>query len=130
MSGDARFLIMMAASALVFLAVLRISLACRQRPPSLPAMAAVAGVVVVGGMLYGRLAAQAGFPWWLYLFPPMLVWLFLPPLAFRMRGSETVRYLALAILAGPLVHVLFSFFLGWGEFIPAWRIPSLAELVG
>lgn len=128
-SGDIRFLLMMFASAAVFLAAIRIALRTRAESVSLAATAVVAGIVVVGGMIYGRVGARAGFPWWLYLFPPMLAWLAVPPLAFRMNGRETATYLALALLAGPLVHVLFSLLLGWGEFIPAWRLPSLTQIM-
>jgi hypothetical protein len=128
-TGDTRFLIMMAASVAVYLLAIRIALRTRDEPAPWSLTALVATVVVVGGMVYGRVAAQAGLDWWLYLFPPMIAWLAVPPIAFHMRGAEAASYLLLASLASPLVHVAFSFLLGWHEYIPAWRLPSLLDLV-
>ena len=40
-----------------------------------------------------------------------------------------VTWILLAALSGPLVHVAFSFFLGWKEFMPSWDVPSIQEVV-
>ena len=61
--------------------------------------------------------------------PAALTWV-LPPVIFRMRGREVARYLPLAVLVAPLIHVVFAFFFGWAEYMPFIPVPSLRELVG
>jgi hypothetical protein len=72
----------------------------------------VSAIVVVGGMLFAKLTQNAGWPWWIYYTAPAAVTLLVPPLAFRMSRSEVWKYLLLAFLSAPVIHVLFSFFLG------------------
>lgn len=52
-----------------------------------------------------------------------------PPRAFRMNGRELARYLPLAMISAPLIHVLFSFFLGWNEYMPFIQVPSMQALL-
>ena len=52
----------------------------------------------------------------------------LPPKVFAMTWSETIRYIVLAFLSAPAIHVLFSFFLGWKEYMPFLPVPSLWKL--
>jgi hypothetical protein len=40
-----------------------------------------------------------------------------------------LAYLALAALSAPLIHVLFSFIIGWGEHMPFWPVPTFTELI-
>jgi hypothetical protein len=90
----------------------------------------VAGVVVVGGMTFAKLGATSGLPVWLYYgLPAGLTWV-LPPLVFRMTGREIARYVPLAVLVAPVIHVTFSLLVGWKEYMPFLPVPSLAELVG
>ncbi|MDB5234123.1 MAG: hypothetical protein JWR44_1116 [Hymenobacter sp.] len=84
-------------------------------------------VVVVFGMVFGKYGAMAGLPWWLYYPIPMLVTVLLPPRVLRLSLRKTVAYLVLSFLSAPLIHVLFSFFLGWTEYMPFWKIPSAAS---
>jgi hypothetical protein len=49
-------------------------------------------------------------------------------LILRLTGREVARYLPLALLVAPAIHVAFSLFLGWKEYIPFLPVPSLAEL--
>jgi len=47
-----------------------------------------------------------------------------------MSRYEVFLYLPLAWLIAPLIHVLFSFFVGWHDYMPfPVYIPSLAELL-
>ncbi|HSY29631.1 MAG TPA: hypothetical protein VK832_19125 [Burkholderiaceae bacterium] len=103
----------------------------RGRPvfPSRVRIAAIALIVVVGGMIFARYGATSGIPWWLYYGVPALLTLLLPPLVFRMDGRESMLYLLLAFLLSPLIHVCFSFFFGWKEYMPFIPVPSLWELV-
>ena len=84
-------------------------------------------VVVVFGMVFGKYGATAGLPWWLYYPVPMLITVLLPPLVLRLNKRKTAAYLVLSFLSAPLIHVLFSFFLGWTEYMPFWKIPSLGS---
>jgi hypothetical protein len=36
----------------------------------------------------------------------------------------------MAVLVAPVIHVLFSFFLGWKEYMPFIPVPYLGELIG
>ena len=46
-----------------------------------------------------------------------------------MNGRELARYLPLAMISAPLIHVLFSFFLGWNEYMPFIQVPSIQALL-
>lgn len=91
-------------------------------------VAAVTALVVIGGMFWGRIGADRGISWTFYLLPPMAATFLVPPLAFRMTARETATWILLAALSGPVIHVLFSFFLEWKEFMPIWDVPSLREM--
>lgn len=79
--------------------------------------------------MFARAGARAGLPVWVYYgLPAALTWL-LPPLAFRMRGLEIARYLPMAMLIAPVIHVVFAFFLGWTEYMPFIPVPSLRALL-
>lgn len=88
-----RFLVMIAASMVVFVGVIRFVL--RRRASFALAKVLVLGLIVVGGMLYGYHGARAGWPWWVFYPPPMLLNVLAPPIVLRMRGSETALYLVL-----------------------------------
>jgi len=88
-------------------------------------VAVVTLAVVPGGMLFARYGAQYGLPWWIYYTVPMLLTVLVPPVAFSMTRHETLRYFFLAFLSAPAIHVLFSFFLGWTEYMPFLQVPSL-----
>ena len=90
---------------------------------------AVAGVVVVGGMLFAKFGNNAGFPWWIYYTVPALTTLALPPLTFSFSGREAVQYLVLAFLSSPAIHVTFSFLFGWHEYMPFLPVPSWQDVL-
>jgi hypothetical protein len=130
MSANARFAIMAAASLIVFLGVLRLAIGGRPSSPPWRKLGWVALVVIAVGMPFGRFGAQAGMPWWIYYTVPALLTLALPPLALRMRPREVLRYLVLAAPMAPLIHVVFSFALGWNEYMPFLVVPAWRELFG
>jgi hypothetical protein len=123
--GIWHFLAFMLVSFAAFLGILRLALKRRAEKPRVKTVLWVAGVVVVGGMVFAKAGASAGLPVWMYYgLPAVLTWS-LPPIIFRMRGSEVARYLPLALVMAPAIHVLFSFFLGWNEYMPFIPVPSL-----
>ena len=118
------------ASLLLFVGVLHIVLRKRDQPTRRLTTLWVASVVVVGGMVFAKVGATSGFPIWLYYgLPAVLTWV-LPPIAFRMTAYEITRYVPLALLVAPAIHIAFSFLLGWKEYMPFLPVKSLAELLG
>lgn len=128
-SESTRFPILIAVSLVVFAAILRLILRKRIPPPSWVVVTIVSAIVVVGGMLFAKLTQNAGWPWWIYYTVPAAVTLLLPPLAFRMSSAELWKYLFLAFLSAPVIHVFFSFFFGWHDYMPFLHVPSLSELL-
>jgi hypothetical protein len=123
------FPIMILVSLAVFVVVLLVALRQRNDSPSALRVAWVSGVVVPGGMLFARAGAMAGLPAWLYYgVPAALIWV-LPPIAFRMRGRDLLRYFPMAALCAPVLHLMFSLILGWHEYMPFIPLPSLRDLL-
>ena len=82
-------------------------------------------VVVVIGMLLGKYGARVGLPWWVYYPVPMLITVLLPPAVLKFDRPKTIVYLIMSVVSAPLIHICFSFFLGWKEYMPFWNIPSI-----
>jgi hypothetical protein len=120
---------MIVASLIVFAGVIRLVLRHRMNEFPLAKVLVLGLVVVVGGMVYGYHGARAGWPWWVFYPPPMLLTVFAPPIVLRMRSGETALYLLLSFLSAPFIHAVFSFFLGWNEYMPFIPVPSLADLL-
>lgn len=129
MSEELRFPIFILVSLVVFSAILIFVTRQRSSRPSLAAVLAIASVVVVGGMLFAKLGQNAGWPWWIYYTVPALATLVVPPALLRFSTGELCWYLVLAALSSPVIHLLFSFFLGWHDYMPFIRVPSLREIL-
>jgi len=112
------FPVFILASILLFSAVMRFVLRHRAHKPGWWTYIWVSGVVTVGGMVVAKVGQNVGLPLWFYYGVPAATTWFLPPTVFKMRRIETAQYLALALLTAPTIHVLFSLFLGWGEYLP------------
>ncbi len=84
--------------------------------------------VVVVGMLFGKYGASWGLPWWVYYPIPMLITVLLPPFVLKLRKTKTFLYLVLSFLSAPVIHLFFSFFFGWTEYMPFRKDPSLQIL--
>jgi hypothetical protein len=125
-----RFSVFVAVSLILFIGVLLFVMRKRAMRPGRGAVIGSAFIVVVVGMVFAKYGSNAGWPWWIYYTVPAVVTLFLPPLVFHLRRRELGLYLALAFLSAPLIHVLFSLFLGWHEYMPFVHIPSLCTLTG
>lgn len=124
-----RFAVFVVVSLLVFIAILHFVTRHRARRPRWPAVLTVAFVVVVCGMIFAKFGNNAGLPWWIYYTVPALATLVLPPVAFRFSKKELAQYLVLAFLSSPAIHVAFSFFLDWHEYMPFIPVPSLRQLL-
>lgn len=115
-------------SFVMFVVVLRAVLIHRiERPPTRTVLL-MAVVIVVGGMSFAKFGTSLGLPVWVYYGVPALLTWMLPPVVFRMGANEFGKYIIIAALVAPLIHALFSFFLGWKEYMPFIPIPSISEL--
>ena len=124
-----RFPILIVVSLIVFIVILRFVMRRRDRMPTWQMVTAISIVVVPGGMLFAKLGNNSDWPWWIYYgVPAVLTWL-LPPFAFRLSKAELWKYLVLAVLSAPAIHVAFSFFLGWHDYMPFIPVPSLHHLL-
>jgi len=123
------FVVFVAVSALVFIGVLLWTLRHRFTAPNLALVAGVAFVVVVVGMCFAKVGAGQGLAWPVYYGVPALTTLALPPVAFRMHRGEYIRYVSLAFMSSPVIHLVFSFFVGWHEYLPFWHIPAVWQLL-
>lgn len=124
-----RFPILIAVSLIVFIGILRFILRTRATRQPYYLIALISAVVVVGGMVFAKVTQNAGWPWWIYYTVPAAVTLLLPPLAFRMSRTELWRYLVLAFLSAPAIHIAFSFFLDWHDYMPFLHMPSLKSIL-
>ena len=124
-----RFPIFIAASYIVFGAVLYFVLRRRKNTELLPGILGIGLIVIVGGMAFAKFGQNTGWPWWIYYTVPMLLTVFLPPLYFKMSRREVPEYLVLSFLSAPLIHLLFLFFVGWKDYMPFLEVPSLWELI-
>ena len=126
---EVRFPIFILVSFLVFLAIVRFVLREREGKELARPIVVIGLIVVVGGMVFAKFGQNTGLPWWIYYTLPMLLTVFLPPIYFKMNRRQTPRYLILSFLSAPLIHLFFSFFMGWKDYMPFVEIPSLWELL-
>jgi hypothetical protein len=122
-----RFAVFMVVASLLFLAVLAVTTRGRAKRPNPALLIALTLVVVAFGMVFARYGHVVfRLPWWIYYGLPALVTFLLPPLALKIRRAEILRYLPMAILMAPAIHVFFSLFVGWHDYMPfPVYIPSL-----
>lgn len=128
MANEWHFPIMIVASLLIFFLIMRLVLAKDIFKKRRNQILFLALIVVVFGMLFGKYGATYGLPWWLYYPIPMLITVILPPVVLKLNRQKTLLYLVLSFLSAPFIHVAFSFFLGWTEYMPFWKIPFIGDL--
>jgi len=122
------FPIMILASLVVFLIVIRIVLPKQQFTQNYISIIFLSILVVIIGMLFGRYGAIWGLKWWIYYPIPMLMTVLLPPIVLKLNTNKTILYLILSFLSAPFIHAIFSFFLGWTEYMPFWKIPYIKTI--
>jgi hypothetical protein len=122
------FLVNMFVALLVFVGLLVFSLRGRSKRP-VSKIAILALIVVVVGMAFARITYGIGVPWWIFYGLPALNTFVLPPLVLRMSRRELLFYVPLAILMSPVIHIFFSFFFGWHDYMPLFYVPWWHELI-
>lgn len=128
MSGGARFAIFILVALATFVLILRAVLRARPQRPGWRRVLATAVAVVAGGMLFAKVGQNGGLPWWIYYTVPLLATLIVPPAVFGMSRREAIAYLVLTFMSSPVIHLLFSFLLGWKEYLPVIDVPAFWEL--
>jgi hypothetical protein len=129
MSESSHFPVFILVSLIAFIFIINFVMRERTQVASVFQISLIALIVVVGGMFFAKYGENTGLHWSIYYGVPVLLTLVLPPVAFRMDRKETTIYLIIAFLVSPAIHVLFSFFLGWKEYMPFIPVPSLSELL-
>lgn len=123
-----RFLIMAGITYLTFLCVIRLVMGSQYKSKSF--LINIIGMFTVyGSFIISRYNNVLKLPGFLYYILLLLLTVFLPPLSLKMKSDQTLKYFAFGIVAVPLLHLLFSLLLGWGEYLPFIQIPSLWELI-
>ncbi|NND80374.1 MAG: hypothetical protein HKN53_10785 [Maribacter sp.] len=122
------FPLMILVSFLLFYLIIRIVIGKTQFNQKIKSILILSVFVVILGMLLGKYGAQMGFKWWIYYPVPMLMTVLLPPIVLKMNIKESQLYLFLSFLSAPFIHVLFSFFLDWKEYMPFWDIPFIGDI--
>ena len=130
MESFIRFPIFIIASYILFGVILSFVLRRRDHTALLARVFGLGLIVIVGGMVFAKFGQNTGWPWWIYYTIPMLLTVLLPPLYFKMSRRELPEYLLLSFLSAPLLHLLFSLFIGWKDYMPFLEVPSLWELFG
>lgn len=120
MNTDWHFLMMIFASIIVFLVVIRIVVDKQEFIEKRKLIFLLSIVVVVIGMLFGKYGANWGLKWWIYYPIPMMMNVLLPPIILKMNSRKTFLYIGLSFLSAPLIHIFFSTILGWTEYMPFW----------
>ena len=122
------FITLTIVSILALIFIVRFSLSSRKpNPINNVKIIGILLILVVFCMLLGKYGATWGFPWWIYYPIPMLIIIFFPMIYFKMKNKETVKYLVITFVSGPLIHIIFSL-LGWKNYMPFIKIPSIWEL--
>src|SRR5271170_4098927 len=113
-----RFAVFILAASGLFLAVLSVATRGRVKKPNASLLAVLTVIVVVFGMIfarYGHILFQ--LPWWIYYGLPASLTFLLPPIVLKMKRAEVFRYVPMAVLMAPAIHVFFSLFVGWHDYM-------------
>jgi len=119
---------MSAVTYMVFLLVVRISLGNQYKAKSF--LINIIGILTVfGSFIISRYNEILKLPVFVYYILIILLTVFLPPLSLKMKSDQTLKYLAVGVVSIPLLHLVFSLLLGWGDILPFIKLPSLWELI-
>jgi len=118
---------MVASSILLALVIWLAASSWRGHAPQLLKAMAVATVISVIGILFGKYGATFGLPWQIYYSVPALATLLAPPVVFRLTFQRAIVYVVLALATAPLIHAAFFYALGWDEYMPFLHLPRLTR---
>lgn len=128
MDHSFRILVMSAVTYMVFLLVVRISLGNQYKAKSF--LINIIGILTVfGSFIISRYNEILKLPVFVYYILIILLTVFLPPLSLKMKSDQTLKYLAVGVVSIPLLHLVLSLLLGWGDILPFIKLPSLWELI-
>jgi ABC-type enterochelin transport system permease subunit len=88
-------------------------------------LVAVAVLVAVPMVMLGRVGFHLGWPGWVYYTITLPLAMIVPKVAFGFRWLEWAVYVVVATATGATTHVVFSLFIGYGNYMPFWRINPL-----
>jgi hypothetical protein len=128
MNGINQFLVYMFAAMMVYFAVLTFTVRKRTPRPYIK-LILLTIIVTAVGMIFARTAYGKELPWWIFYGIPVLLTYLFPPAILRMSRYELLIYTPLAVLMGPAIHIFFSFFFGWHEYMPLFYIPWFLDLI-
>lgn len=122
-----RFIVMTAVAYLAFLCVVRIAVGNQYKARSF--LINIIGMLsVFGSFIIIRYKEMLKLPAYVIYILVILLAVILPPLSLKMKSDQTLKYIAVGIVAIPVLHLLFSLLLGWGDILPFIALPSLWEL--
>lgn len=128
MNGINQFLVYMLASMVVYFVVLTFTVRKRTPRPYIKLLL-LAFIVTAGGMIFARITYSKELPWWIFYGVPVLLTYLFPPAILRMTWHELLIYIPLAILMAPIIHIFFSFFFDWHQYMPLFYVPWCGNLI-
>ncbi len=123
-----KFLVYMLFALIVFVLVLLFTLRERPKQPVFR-IVLLSLIAVVGGMTFARITYGKGVPWWIFYGIPAFVTFVLPPIVLRLTKRELKYYIPIILLMAPTIHIFFSFFFGWHDYMPLFYVPWWHELL-
>ncbi len=128
MNDIGKFLVYMLVALIVFVLVLLFTLRKRPKQPIFK-IVLLSVIAVVGGMTFARITYGEGVPWWIFYGIPAFITFVLPPIVLRMTKRELSFYIPISLLMAPTIHVFFSFFFGWHDYMPLFYVPWMYDLL-
>jgi len=128
MNGINKFLVYMVAAMVVYFALLVFTVRNRT-PRPYGKLIILAIMVTAAGMIFARITYGKELPWWIFYGIPVLFTYLVPPVKLRMSLNELALYTPLTLLTAPAIHVFFSFFIGWHEYMPLFYVPWVLDLI-
>jgi hypothetical protein len=128
MNGIDKFLVYLSAAIVADFGVLTFTVRKRIPRPYMK-LVLVAILVTAAGMIFARITYGKALPWWIFYGIPVIFTFVVPPLVLRMSLKELGFYIPLAILLAPAIHICFSFFFGWHDYMPLFYVPWISDLL-
>lgn len=127
MDQGLKYMVIAVFTYLIFLCVIRLVLGKQYKAKSF--LIDIIGILAVfGSFIIIKYKSTLKLPEFLVYVLPFLLTVLLPPLVLKMNSDQILKYLVLSVLAVPIIHLFFAFFVGWGDLLPFIRIPSLWTL--